>query len=55
MKIDVRDCKYRLKNQIPKSELIFTIPKSNLKIAIDKWIYMCYNPFTKSKEVKNGN
>ena len=55
MKNDLRDCKYRFENQIPKLKLIFTIVESNLKIAIDKWIYMCYNPFTKSKEVKNGN
>ena len=34
------------KNENSKSELIFTILKSKLKIAIDKSIYMCYNPVT---------
>ena len=34
------------KNENPKSELIFTIGKSKLKISIDKSIYMCYNPVT---------
>ena len=34
------------KNENQKSELIFTIGKSKLKIAIDKLIYMCYNPVT---------
>ena len=42
MKIDLRDCKYRLENQNPKLKLIFTIVESNLKIVLDKWIYICY-------------
>ena len=38
--------KIYFKNENPKSELIFTIVESKLKIAIDKSIYMCYNPVT---------
>ena len=34
------------KNENPKSESIFTIMEWKLKIAIDKLIYMCYNPVT---------
>ena len=39
-------CMYGLENENLKSELIFTIVESKLKIAIDKSIYMCYNPVT---------
>ena len=38
--------KIYFKNENPKSELIFTIVEWKLKIAIDKSIYMCYNPVT---------
>ena len=38
--------KIYFKNENLKSELIFTIVESKSKIAIDKLIYMCYNPVT---------